>query len=70
MTWSTPIDLNPDELCYQQFMDSLDRCDEWALDNPSAIILDLSDRICIPNKTEDANLKAFNTLTGINESKH
>ena len=29
------------------------------------------DRICIPNKTEDANINVFNMITRINESnKH
>ena len=30
---------------------------------------DLSNKICIPNKTEDLNLSVFNMITGINESK-
>ena len=30
---------------------------------------DLSDKICVPNKTEDLNLSVFNMNTGINESK-
>ena len=32
-------------------------------------INDLSNEICIPNKTEDLNLSVFNMITGINESK-
>ena len=27
------------------------------------------DRICIPNKMKDVNLKVFNMIKGINESK-
>ena len=30
---------------------------------------DLSNKVCIPNKTEDLNLSIFNMITGINESK-
>ena len=30
---------------------------------------DLSNKVCIPNKTEDLSLSVFNMITGINESK-
>ena len=30
---------------------------------------DLSNKVCVPNKTEDLTLKVFNMVTGINESK-
>ena len=30
---------------------------------------DLSDKVCLPNKTEFFNLSMFNMITGINESK-
>ena len=30
---------------------------------------DLSNKVCVPNKTEDLNLSVFNLITGINESK-
>ena len=30
---------------------------------------DLSNKLCIPNKTEDLNLSIFNMTAGINESK-
>ena len=30
---------------------------------------DLSNKICVPNKTEDLNLSVFNMTMGINESK-
>ena len=30
---------------------------------------DLSNKVCIPNKTEDLNLSMFNMITEINESK-
>ena len=30
---------------------------------------DLSNKVCIPNKTENLNIDVFNTTTVINESK-
>ena len=33
------------------------------------ILDDLSNKACVPNKTEDLNLSVFNMITGINESK-
>ena len=42
----------------------LDRC----VGN-SNILNDLSNRVCVPNKTEDLNLSIFNIITGINKSK-
>ena len=30
---------------------------------------DFSNKVCVPNKTEDLNLRLFNMITGINESK-
>ena len=30
---------------------------------------DLSNKVCVPNKTEDLNLSTFSMITGINESK-
>ena len=30
---------------------------------------DLSNKVCVPNKTEDLNLNVFNMITGINELK-
>ena len=32
-------------------------------------LIDLSNKVCIPNKTEDLNIRVFNMITGINESK-
>ena len=32
-------------------------------------VKDLSNKLCVPNKTEDLNLNVFNMITGINESK-
>ena len=33
------------------------------------MIFDFSDKIYIPNETKYVNLKVFNMITGINESK-
>ena len=33
------------------------------------IINDLSNKVCVPNKTEDSHLSVFNMMTEINESK-
>ena len=30
---------------------------------------DLSNEVCVPNKTEDLNIIIFNMITGVNESK-
>ena len=30
---------------------------------------DLSNTVCVPNKTEDLNLSVFNMIAGVNESK-
>ena len=30
---------------------------------------ELSDKVCVPNKTENSNLNVFNMITGINEPK-
>ena len=32
-------------------------------------LLDLSNKVCLPNKTEDLNLSVFNMITGINKLK-
>ena len=33
------------------------------------VFKDLSDRICVLSKSEDLNLKLFNIISGMNESK-
>ena len=68
MTRPILIDLNSDEynqgLRYYPFLVNLDTC------NGSSNIVDgLSDRICVPNKTEDVNLSVFNIITRTKESK-
>ena len=62
------INLDPNEysqeLHYYPFTAKLGRC------NGSCNTLnDLSNKVYVPNKTEDLNLNPFNMITGINESK-
>ena len=58
-----PIEYNQ-EFLYYPFSVKLDRfvgrCNS---------LNDLSNKVCIPNKTEDLNLSVFNMITGINKSK-
>ena len=60
----TLIDLNPVEFNYYPFMVSLDKYSRSC--NAAD---DLSTKICIPSKTKDVNVKAFNTITRTNEAK-
>ena len=55
------IDMNPVELKYYRFTVSLDKCSGSC--NVS------SPKICVPEKTEDINVKEFNMITNTNESK-
>ena len=64
----TLINLHPNEYsqefrCYP-FVVKLDRCV-----GSCNTLNDLSNKLCIQNKTEDLNLSVFNTITVINESK-
>ena len=52
------------ELRYHPFAVSLDRCR-----GGFNIFNDLSNRLCVPDKTEDVNMNIFNMITGINELK-
>ena len=52
------------EFRYHPFTVELDRCV-----GSSNTLNDLSNNVCIPNKTEDLNLSVFNMITKINESK-
>ena len=62
----TLINLYPNEYSqefhYYPFAVKLDRCIERF-----NTLNDLSNKICVPNKTEDLNLSVFNMITGINE---
>ena len=52
------------EFHYYPFAVKLDRC-VGSCNN----LNDLSNKVCVPNKTEDLNLSMFNMITEINESK-
>ena len=64
----TFINLNPTEysqkIHYYPFGVKLDKC----VGNCNTLN-DLSNRVCVPNKTEDLNMHVFNMITGNNESK-
>ena len=49
---------------YYPFLMKIDSCIEIC-----DTLIDLSNRVCIPNKTEDLNLSVFNITIKINESK-
>ena len=65
---TTLITLHPNEYSqefhYYPFAVKLDRCV-----GSYHTLTDLSNKLCVPNKTEDLNLGMFNMITGINESK-
>ena len=65
---STLINWHPNEYSqkfhYYPFAVKLDRC----VGNCNNIN-DLSNKVCIPNKTEDLNLSIFSMVTGQNDSK-
>ena len=52
-------------------MVNLDRCNGNCntLDDATAMIYDVSDKWYLPNETRDVNVKVFNTMAVINESK-
>ena len=52
------------EFNYYQFSVKLNWCA-----GSCNILNDLSNKVCVPNKTEDLNLNMFNMITGINEWK-
>ena len=64
--WPTLIDLysneNSQEFPYSPFVVIFDRCV-----GSCNSLNDLSNKVCVPNKTEDLNLSVFNMITGINE---
>ena len=69
MTQPTLISLNPNkysqELHYYLFVVNLVKY----IGNLNTLN-DLSNRICVPNKTEDLKIDIFNLITGINKSKY
>ena len=64
----TFINLHPiecsQEFHYHPFAIKLDKCV-----GSCTGINELSNKVCVPNKTEDLNLSVLNMITGINESK-
>ena len=68
MIQPTLINLHPNEysqeLHYFPFAVNLDRCV-----GSCNTLNDLSNKVCVSNKTEDLNIHAFNMITKINESK-
>ena len=70
MIQSTLISLHPNEYIqefhYYPFVVKLDRCV-----GSCNTLNDLSNKVCVPNKTEDLNLSVFSMITGINKlTKH
>ena len=69
MIQPTLINLHPNEYSqefhYYPFAVKLDRC-IGSFDT----LNDLSNKACIPNKTEDLDLSVFNMIIAINESKN
>ena len=63
MTQPTPINLHTNEysqeLHYYAFAVKLDRCV-----GDCNTLNDFSNKVCVPNKTEDLNLSVFNMITG------
>ena len=68
MTQPTLIDLHPieyiEELRCYPFVVNLDRCI-----GSCNTLNDLSNKLCVPNKTAGLNLSVFNMITGLNELK-
>ena len=64
MTQPTLINLHAHEYSqefpYYSFTVKLDRCVESC-----DTLNNLSNKVCVPNKTEDLNLSLFNMITGI-----
>ena len=50
------------EFHYYPFLVRLDRCV-----GSCNTLNDFSNKVCVPNKTEDLNLRVFNMITGISE---
>ena len=61
ITQTNLINVHPNE--YSPFVVKLDRCV-----GSCNILNDLSNKVRVPNKTEDLNTHAFNIITGKNES--
>ena len=68
ITQPTPFNLHPNEysqeLHYYPLVVKLDRCVGSCF-----TLNDLSNKVCVPNKTEDLNLSVLKIITRINELK-
>ena len=68
MNQTNLINLHPNEYSQELrnylFAVNLDRCT-----GSCNTLDDLSNKVCVPNETEDLSLHYFNMITGINESK-
>ena len=68
MTQPTLINLRPDEYSQEfHYYPFVVKSDQRV--GSCNTLNDLSNKVCIPNKTEDLNLSVFNMITGMNESK-
>ena len=66
MTHPTLINLYPNEYCQEfQYYAFAVKLNDVFEDNT---LNDLSNKLCVPNKTEDSNQSLFNMITGINKS--
>ena len=64
MTQPTLINLHPNEYSQEFHYYPLDRCV-----GSCNTLNDLSNTVCVPNKTKDLNLRVFNMITIKKESK-
>ena len=68
MTQRNLINLHPNEYCqefhYYPFVVKWDRCV-----GSCNTLNDISNKLCLTNKTEDLNLSVFDKVAGINKSK-
>ena len=68
MNQPTLINLNPNEYGWEfHYYPRSVKLDRFA--GSCNTINDLSNKVCVPNKTEHLNLNVFNMIIGINESK-
>ena len=63
-TRRTLVYLNSVELSYYRLINSLDQCNDIC-----NVVDGLSTKICVPSKTNGVNVKVFNSIARINETK-
>ena len=64
MTRRTLVYLNSVELSYYRLIISLDQCNEIC-----NVVDGLSTKVCVPSKRNGVNVKVFNSIARINETK-